>query len=177
MRLTSKPGKATGRRVRALAGPTAAGLVAGALGAYFLAPDHGRARRRLARDRAAASIRHGRRRLAHTARVRLAFRRGRALGLAHRFGCAEAAELDDATLAHKVESVLFRDPTVPKGRISINAERGTVFLRGEVASDGLIQQLDRAVREIRGVRRVENLLHPPGTPAPHVAPGDRRGGP
>lgn len=175
MRLTLQPGrKGQGRRVRALVAPTAAGFLVGALGAFFLGPDNGRARRRLARDRAGAAIRHSRRRLARTARVRLAFLRGRVLGLVHRLGRMQTTELDDATLAHKVESVLFRDPAVPKGQISINAEQGAVFLRGEVGSDDLIRQLEQAVREIPGVHAVENLLHLPGTPAPHAAPVGRR---
>jgi osmotically-inducible protein OsmY len=80
--------------------------------------------------------------------------------------------LDDAGLAHKVESVLFRDTHVPKGEISINAERGTVFLRGQVESPELIDELTKSVRKIVGVSEVVNLLHLPGTPAPH--PGAAR---
>jgi hypothetical protein len=65
----------------------------------------------------------------------------------------------------------LRDARVPKGRISVNAERGAVFLRGEVASPDLIEELERAARRIGGVRSVENLLHQPGTPAPHSRGG------
>jgi osmotically-inducible protein OsmY len=37
---------------------------------------------------------------------------------------------DDAALARKVETELFRDADVPKGDINVNAEDGVVFLRG-----------------------------------------------
>jgi osmotically-inducible protein OsmY len=73
---------------------------------------------------------------------------------------------DDVTLTHKVESVVFRDPKFPKGQININAEEGEVFLRGQVDRPELIQELEEAVRDVPGVRSVENLLHLPGTPAP-----------
>jgi hypothetical protein len=170
MRIVFCRGRQAARKsARSLGVAAAAGVVIGALGAYFLAPS-GRARRRLTRDRTAGRIRRGRRRLLRVFRVRLAFLRGRALRITHRLRSTQRVDFDDATLGHKVESVLFRDPKVPKGRINVNAERGTVFLRGEVDDDELIRSLGRAVGEIQGVRAVENLLHPPGKPAPHTAP-------
>jgi len=74
--------------------------------------------------------------------------------------------VDDATLVDKVESAIFRDPAVPKGRITINAERGRVVLRGEVDQSEQISALDAAARQVPGVKDVENLLHLPGTPTP-----------
>jgi hypothetical protein len=35
----------------------------------------------------------------------------------------------------------------------------------------LVADLEQAVRRIRGVRDVENLLHAPGTPPPGRSPG------
>ncbi|MGZ4115620.1 MAG: BON domain-containing protein [Actinomycetota bacterium] len=81
------------------------------------------------------------------------------------------ASYDDVELAHKVESVVFRDPTQPKGKVSINAERGTVFLRGQVDSPDTIVRIERAAGDVEGVAGVENLLHVPGTPAPHAKGG------
>jgi osmotically-inducible protein OsmY len=78
----------------------------------------------------------------------------------------DTSEVDDATLVDKVESEIFRDPTAPKGRININAERGRVVLRGEVDQPEQISALEAAVREVPGVKDVENLLHLPGTSAP-----------
>jgi osmotically-inducible protein OsmY len=65
-----------------------------------------------------------------------------------------------------VETIVFRDPAVPKGDLNINAENGTVFLRGQVESSELVEELGKRVRRISGVRQVENLLHLPGMPAP-----------
>lgn len=66
--------------------------------------------------------------------------------------------------------VPFRDPHVPKGQISINAERGAVFLRGQVEGPELIDDLAASVRKIHGVSEVVDLLHLPGTEAPHASP-------
>jgi osmotically-inducible protein OsmY len=93
---------------------------------------------------------------------------GRTHGAIHRLRpCSTAKPLDDVGLAHKVESILFRDSRVPKGNISVNAEGGAVFLRGQLEDAELIADLTESVRRIAGVREVVNLLHQPGTPAPH----------
>ncbi|MGH2500545.1 MAG: BON domain-containing protein, partial [Candidatus Limnocylindria bacterium] len=81
-------------------------------------------------------------------------------------GSAHGAVPNDATLARKVESELFRDASVPKGSLSVNAENGTVVLRGEVGRPEDIEEIERRVRSIGGVAAVHNLLHLPGTPAP-----------
>ncbi len=73
---------------------------------------------------------------------------------------------NDAALAHRVESELFRDPDTPKGRININAEAGIVVLRGELDQPEQIRAIDAAVSRMAGVRGVHNLLHLPGTPVP-----------
>jgi osmotically-inducible protein OsmY len=73
---------------------------------------------------------------------------------------------NDATLAAKVESQVFRDPGMPKGSVAVNAEGGVVILRGEVERPELIAELEAKVRKVQGVRDVENLLHLPGTEAP-----------
>lgn len=73
---------------------------------------------------------------------------------------------DDGTLVDRVESQLFRDSDVPKGDININAADGVVTLRGEV-DEPMIEEIAVRVAAVEGVARVDNLLHPPGTPAPH----------
>ena len=65
-----------------------------------------------------------------------------------------------------METELFRDADVPKGDINVNAENGVVYLRGQVADEGLAETLGKSALKIQGVREVENLLHTPGTPAP-----------
>jgi osmotically-inducible protein OsmY len=73
---------------------------------------------------------------------------------------------DDVTLAHMVESELFRDEQVPKGQINVNAENGKIYLRGEVGEQEMIRDLEERARSIHGVQEVENLLHLPGAEAP-----------
>jgi BON domain len=90
-----------------------------------------------------------------------------------RFGDAnlEAATSfpEDATLVDRVESQLFRDDDVPKGDINVDAADGVVTLRGEVDA-AMIEEIGVRAAAVEGVTRVENLLHPPGTPAPHAPP-------
>ncbi len=81
------------------------------------------------------------------------------------------ADLDDTELVHKVESIVYRDPSLPKGKVSINAENGRIFLRGQVDGPDTIVRVEKAVRDVEGVEAVENLLHLPGTPAPHPKGG------
>jgi hypothetical protein len=61
---------------------------------------------------------------------------------------------------------------VPKGSINVNACDGVVELRGEVRSADQVAALGEQAAAIAGVRRVENLLHTPGTPPKHAPPRD-----
>jgi hypothetical protein len=144
-----------------------AGAAVGALAAYGFDPVSGRRRRHTARDRVAAISRRSTRRLLRSGSIAAAQARGHTRGLLHGLRPQGPRELDDAELAHKVETIAFRDPRLPKGRVSVNAEDGRVFLRGEIERPELVAELEEAVRRVPGVREVENLLHPPGTPAPH----------
>ena len=142
----------------------ALGALVGAAIAYLFDPQNGRRRRAQLRDRSAAFARQGGR---STARA------GRAVA-AEAYGVSQKAqhlkeepkEFDDATLAQKVQSEVFRDAKVPKGQINVNAEDGIVVLRGEVEQPELIEELVERTRQVQGVREVQNLLHVPGTPAP-----------
>jgi osmotically-inducible protein OsmY len=82
-------------------------------------------------------------------------------------GGREPAEerLNDPALARKVESEVFRDDALPKGSISVNAEYGVVYFRGEVPSREAMDELTKRARGVDGVRAVENLTHLPGEPA------------
>src|SRR3954447_15988186 len=75
-------------------------------------------------------------------------------------------DLDDVSLARKVETVIFRDDSVPKGKIDVNAADGVVWLRGEAKTPDMIKALERQAQGIPEVKKVENLLHLPKTPAP-----------
>jgi hypothetical protein len=149
----------------AAAGGVALGVVLG----YFLDPTAGRRRRHGARDRALSRMRRGERRAARRARRAESHAVGvarRALNARHR----RREPIDDITLAHKVESELFRRTGVPKGRISVNAEDGVVFLRGVIDREEDIARMEAGTRRIAGVRHVENLLHTRGTTAPASRP-------
>jgi osmotically-inducible protein OsmY len=74
---------------------------------------------------------------------------------------------DDETLCQRVESQLFRDRHIPKGNLNISCEHGMVILRGELDSIADIGRIEERVRRVSGVRGVQNLLHPVGTPAPN----------
>jgi hypothetical protein len=75
-------------------------------------------------------------------------------------------DLDDVALARKVETIIFRDDSVPKGDIDVNAADGVVWLRGQAKTPEMIKGLERQCASIPEVRQVENLLHLPKTPAP-----------
>ena len=119
----------------------------------------------MARDRLAALLRRGARGAERAARG----------AAAETYGLTQKAQHtqpehwsvpNDATLAQRVESELFRDPSMPKGQITINAEAGIVVLRGELDSPDQIRAVENAVDRIAGVRAVHSLLHLRGTPAP-----------
>jgi hypothetical protein len=142
----------------------AASAAAGAALAYFLDPSAGRRRRHTTRDRGLKLGRRGANRGRRFARHASAEAVGRVRRVARALPRSRE-EPDDVTLAHKVESILFRDRDVPKGQININAEEGVVFLRGQVDRPELVGELEARVRAVKGVRAVENLLHVPGQPA------------
>ena len=146
------------------AGLTAAAAALGALLEFFLDPTSGRRRRHVTRDRIAAFFRRGVRLTAHAGRGVAAEAHGVSQKVQHLK--EEPKDYDDATLARKVETEVFRDPSVPKGQVDVNAENGVVVLRGEVPSTDMIEELVAQTRKVQGVREVENLLHVPGTEAP-----------
>jgi hypothetical protein len=85
---------------------------------------------------------------------------------ARRRAPAKPKQLDDATITHKVETTLFRDSSVEKGKIDVNTADGVVWLRGEAKTPEQIKALEAKALAIPQVKQVENLLHLPKTPAP-----------
>jgi osmotically-inducible protein OsmY len=143
-------------------------LLAGALGAalaYFFDRDNGTRRRKMAVDRAGGFFRQRVRDAARAGRGVAAEAYGAKQKVAHRKE-AEKEQPDDVTLARKVESEIFRDADVPKGKINVNVEDGVVYLRGELEQRDLIKDLENQARQVQGVLGVENLLHVPGEEAP-----------
>jgi len=74
---------------------------------------------------------------------------------------------DDARLLARVQSELFRDAGLPKGDIVLDVAGGVITVRGQVDAR-LVDDVPVRVGAVEGVVRVENLLHPPGTPPPHA---------
>jgi hypothetical protein len=138
----------------------------GALLAFFFDPQSGRRRRAVTRDRIGGAIRSTARRLGRSGRTVAAYSRGYRARLFHGPPPPERLHPDDATLARKVETILFRPADVPKGQINVNVANGVVQLRGEVPQPDMIEELVEKARSIAGVRDVENLLHLPETPPP-----------
>jgi osmotically-inducible protein OsmY len=75
-------------------------------------------------------------------------------------------DLDDVAITRKVETEIFRGDDVDKGKINVNTADGVVWLRGEAKSPDQVKELEAKAKAIPEVKRVENLLHLPKTPAP-----------
>jgi osmotically-inducible protein OsmY len=145
-----------------------AGAAVGAAAAYFLDPQGGAKRRNETREKAVAKAKHGAQDAASTAKHAAETARGKVHDVTPSIpGKGETP--DDVTLARKVETEIFRAADAPKGSVSVNAENGVLFLRGEVPEREWIDRLADEARKVDGVKEVRNLLHLPGTEAP-VAP-------
>ena len=73
--------------------------------------------------------------------------------------------LNDPALAAKVESEVFRDGQIPKDKLSVNAENGVVYVRGELPDQDTMDELVARTRKVEGVQGVENLTHLAGSQA------------
>ncbi len=132
----------------------------GAAFVYFFDPENGKRRRKVTADRLAGFLRRQSRKTGGLTQRAHALKQ-KATHLREE----PKPQPDDVTLARKVESEIFRDADVAKGKININAEDGKVVLRGEVDSPELIEELVGKARKVQGVQDVESLLHTPGEPA------------
>ena len=91
-------------------------------------------------------------------------------GVAHSVAPHRHEPMDDATLADRVRSEIFRAADAPKGSVSVDVQAGVAYLRGEVADHSWIDRLGSSARKVEGITGVKNLLHAPGTPAPAAEP-------
>ena len=141
------------------------GAIAGAALFYFLDPERGAARRNQAKDQLLAMVR----RLSGNV-SQLGSRAGaNANGISQKMIHLRSggAPVDDLTLRDRVESEIFRDASLPKGKINFDVESGVVTIRGQVDSAYQVASIEKAVLKVRGVNGVENLMHLQGTPAPN----------
>lgn len=93
---------------------------------------------------------------------------------ARHLGRKPKPEMDDVTLARKVESEIFRGRSTSKATVNVNVVDGVVWLRGEVKRPEQVRRLEQKARSVPEVRGVENLLHLVKTPAPTRADTPRR---
>jgi osmotically-inducible protein OsmY len=119
------------------------------------------------RDQAVSKVHTGVREATSTA----SYAAGKAKGFVATATPSRSSEdADDITLAHKVETEIFRAADAPKGDVSVDVQRGVVNLRGEVADEQWIARLAEGAGQVDGVKGVNNLLHRPGTPTPAADP-------
>jgi hypothetical protein len=144
------------------------GAAFGAAAAFLFDPARGRARRARLTDQGAATVRRITRQGEGVVRRVRSDVEGK-LAATRAAGSVEARPLDDATLTDRVQSVVFRDPSVPKGDLNINVERGIVVLRGEIPDEEMRARIVSEVEAVEGVWSVRDLLHLPGQPAPTAA--------
>jgi osmotically-inducible protein OsmY len=147
------------------------GAAAGAAAAHFLDPQSGRRRRHTMRDQAVSKVQSG----AGQAATSASYAAGKAKGVVSTVtpsmpGSHRIEDVDDVTLARKVETEIFRAVDAPKGDVSVDVQGGVVHLRGMVADDAWIARLADEADKVDGVKGVKNLLHRPGTPAPAAEP-------
>lgn len=143
------------------------GAVAGAAALYLLDPRLGRRRRAMLGDRVGATARRGARRLERLTRYAgstVSSTRERVVGQMSDDG----EYVDDATVTDRVESQVFRDRDLPKGEINIDTVGGVVMIRGEVDRPDIMNEIVARTWRVDGVKDVRNLMHLPGTPAPHI---------
>jgi osmotically-inducible protein OsmY len=142
------------------------GAATGAAAAYFLDPQGGAQRRRETRQKTVSTVKTNVSSAASQATAKAGEVAGRAQAAARAHVPGHHEELDDVTLARKVETEIFRPADAPKGQVSVNAENGVVFLRGAVDDPTWIERLGSEAEKVGGVKAVRNLLHQTGTPAP-----------
>jgi osmotically-inducible protein OsmY len=141
------------------------GAAAGFAAAWFLDPNDGTRRRHVLRDKTMKYARRGKDEVVRKADYAAGQVKGAASTATPSTREDASERLNDPALARKVESEVFRGEEIPKGSVSVNAEYGVIYFRGEVPSQEVMEELTKRARSVDGVRAVENLTHLPGEPA------------
>ena len=88
-----------------------------------------------------------------------------ALSLATAAGCAATATrestgqfIDDSVITAKVKAAILDRPTLKTREIQVATFKGTVYLRGIVASQATIDEAGRVARGVAGVKSVKNEM-------------------
>jgi osmotically-inducible protein OsmY len=141
----------------------ALGAAAGAAAVQFL---HGRERARTL----AGSMQSTATNKVSAAQTRAHHATNQMKGVVHAVTPHKHEEMDDATLADRVRSEIFRPHDAPKGSVSVDVQAGVAYLRGEVPDHAWIDRFGTTARKVEGITGVKNLLHTPGTPTPPAEP-------
>lgn len=73
-------------------------------------------------------------------------------------GSTAGASVEDNLLSTQVKAALLADPEVQDNNIRVEADQGDITLTGSVQNDSQIEEALRVVREVEGVRNVQNNL-------------------
>lgn len=132
------------------------GAAAGAAAVFLLDPRMGRTRRAELVQRSGAAVRRfqrqAERQAAHAAS------QARAVKEQATHLRVEDQSPTPERLKERVESQLFRDPSIPKAGINVNVERDAVVLRGRVADEATHERVVTAASRIQGVERVDDRI-------------------
>ena len=142
----------------------ALGAATGAAAAHFLDPDSGRKRRNQARSQAGSKAAGA----ASAVQTQAHHAAGTLKGAAHAVTPHRHEAMDDATIADRVRSEIFRPADAPKGSVSVDVQAGVAYLRGEVADQAWIDRLAADDSQGRGRHRRQE-------PAAHSGHADARG--
>jgi gas vesicle protein len=142
------------------------GIILGAVAMFILDPQNGRRRRSLARDQAIKARNTVDRAVTEDLPKRAEYLSGFAEGAKHKVkeaaeGGSDRRPENEVVLADRVMSQVFRDPDLPKGDVNVDASGTTVFLRGSVEDDSLVEEIEKRVRAVEGVDDVVNLINKP----------------
>lgn len=66
--------------------------------------------------------------------------------------------VDDATITSKVKSALAADPDISAFKINVDTQKGVVKLKGEIKTLALRRKAESIVRDVQGVKSVDNQL-------------------
>lgn len=138
---------------------------AGAVAAYYLDPDRGRARRARSRDQLISTGRDVTRDVERQAR----YYEGRVEGARARAdGKGRLDPVDDHVIKQAIEQALARTG-VETSDVVIDVADGVAGLRGRVFSMDERKKIELETMNVPGVERVNSWLHLPGQTAPNKA--------
>ncbi|HWH33039.1 MAG TPA: BON domain-containing protein [Egibacteraceae bacterium] len=142
--------------------PTLLAGMGGALLAYLFDPQAGARRRHRMASQAAGTMRARRRGMSK----RGEYLAGRSKGMVRELRPDQQPE-NAQTLVDKVRSEVLGAEQWRHYTVNVSAADGVVMLNGQLDRPEQIERLVHEVRQVTGVRDVENALHLPGTLPPN----------